>query len=203
MYMPQLITSGKVYSATPPLYGIKKGKKSLYFKDKIDYIKYTQLEFSKNNTITNLKGKPLSPTQITKLMLDNMYYTYEMNIIKNRYAIDPYLLECILINRDKSISQLKTILKKQFRFIDDIEKKKDTIVIRGLANLKRQNIFLGEKLLNDSKEVIKYIDSNLDHYFLLNGETVSLYGLMNEFENTKFGNITRFKGLNQPPVTVM
>jgi DNA gyrase/topoisomerase IV subunit B len=35
MYMPQLVQAGKVYSTEPPLYGVKKAKKTVYFKDKI------------------------------------------------------------------------------------------------------------------------------------------------------------------------
>lgn len=197
MYMPQLIQAGKVYSAEPPLYGVKKGKKTTYYKDKIEYIKYTQSEFSKNNKICNLKGKQLSNNQLLKLMVDNMYYTYEVGIIRDRYAIDPYLLECILINRNKTENELARLIKKNYRFVNDIKKSGDTIIIRGLVDSKYQNIFLNQKLLDDSKKIIDYLDSNLDHYFLLNGEVVSLYKLMTTFENTSFGNITRFKGLGE------
>ena len=62
---------------------------------------------------------------------------------------------------------------------------------------KSQTIFLNEKLLNDSAKIIEYLDSNLDYYFNLNGEVVSLYGLMSKFETTKYGNITRYKGLGE------
>ena len=106
MYMPQLVQDGRLYSTVPPLYGLKKKNKTVYFKDKIDYTKYIQSEFTKNNSVTTLKGKPLTNSQILKLMVDNMYYTYEMSIIQNRYAIDPYLLETLLINRNKSIKEL-------------------------------------------------------------------------------------------------
>lgn len=197
LYMPKLVSEGRVFSAVPPLYGVHKGKTTTYFKDKIEYIKYTQSVFSKTNTITDLKGKPLTANKITKLMIDNMYYTYEMSIIMNRYAIDPYLLEYILINRDKDVKELKSILKKNFRFLTDIEKKHDTIIIKGLVDSKYQNIFLNEKLIDDSKKIIEYIDSNLDHFFLLNGNPISLYGLMTTFENTSYGNITRYKGLGE------
>ena len=197
MYMPGLIQDGKVYSAVPPLYGVKKGKNVTYFRDKIEYTKYTQKEFSKNNTITTVNGKSLSNNQILKLMIDNLYYTYEIGIISNRYAIDPYLLETILINRNKTDKQLSTIIKKKFRFLNKMERHHDTLVIEGLVDGKYQNVFLNQKLLDDSKEIIKYIDSNLDIYFKLNGEEISLYGLMNSFENAGYGNITRYKGLGE------
>ena len=197
MYMPGLIQAGRVYSAVPPLYGIKKGKQMIYFRDKIEYTKYTQKEFMKNNTITDVKGKPLSNNQILKLMIDNMYYTYEMSVITNRYAIDPYLLEILLINRDKSDKQLFTILKKNFRFLNKVERRHGTLVIEGLINGKYQNLFANQKLLDDSKEIIKYLDGNLNHYFKLNNQEISLYGLMSTFESTSYGNITRYKGLGE------
>ena len=197
MYMPGLIQAGRVYSAVPPLYGVKQGKKVTYFRDKIEYTKYTQKEFCKNNTITDTKGKPLSNNQVLKLMIDNLYYTYEMSIISNRYAIDPYLLETILINRDKSDKQLSSVIKKKFRFLNKVEKHHDTLIIEGLVDGKYQNVFLNQKLLDDSKEIIKYIDGNLETYFKLNNEEISLYGLMCAFENSSYGNITRYKGLGE------
>ena len=197
MYMPGLIQDGRVYSAVPPLYGVKKGKQTIYFRDKIEYTKYTQKEFMKSNTILDLKGKPLTNNQVLKLMIDNMYYTYELGIIMNRYAIDPYLLETLLINREKTDKQLSTILKKKFRFLNKVERHHDTLIIEGLIDGKYQNVFLNQKLLDDSKEIIKYLDSNLNYYFKLNGEEISLYGLMSTFENTSYGNITRYKGLGE------
>ncbi len=195
--MPGLIQAGKVYSAVPPLYGVKKGKNVTYFRDKIEYTKYTQKEFCKNNSITDLKGKVLTNTQILKIMIDNLYYTYEMGIISNRYAIDPYLLETILINRNKTDKQLSTIVKKKFRFLNKMERRHDTLVMEGLVDGKYQNVFINQKLLDDSKEIINYIDSNLNMYYKLNGEEISLYGLMSAFENTGYGNITRYKGLGE------
>lgn len=197
MYMPGLIQAGRVYSAVPPLYGVKQGKKTTYFRDKIEYTKYTQKEFCKNNNITDIKNKPLTNSQVLKIMVDNLYYTYEMSIISNRYAIDPYLLETILMNRNKTDKQLMTIIKKKFRFLNKVERHHDTLIIEGLVDGKYQNVFINQKLLDDSKNIINYIDGDLNKYYKLNNEEISLYGLMTAFENTGYGNITRFKGLGE------
>ena len=38
LYMPDLIRNGRVYKAIPTLYGIKKGNKSIFLKDRMVYI---------------------------------------------------------------------------------------------------------------------------------------------------------------------
>ena len=61
LYMPQLIEAGKVYAALPPLYGIKLGKdKYIYLRDRMEYVKYIQKEFSKNHKVSKADNKPLS-----------------------------------------------------------------------------------------------------------------------------------------------
>ena len=47
MYMPELISAGKVYRAVPPLFGIKSGSSNKYFTTKLDFTKYVQTLFAK------------------------------------------------------------------------------------------------------------------------------------------------------------
>jgi DNA gyrase subunit B len=60
LYLPELITAGKVFSAVPPLYGLKIGKKQTYFIEKMDFVRYNQREFSKNNQISTLNNKSMT-----------------------------------------------------------------------------------------------------------------------------------------------
>ena len=196
MYMPELITSGKVFSAVPPLYGLKMGKKYRYFTEKMDFVRFTQKEFSKNNQIYTLNNKPMTVNEIVDLLFSNIDYVYEMEVISNRYSINPNLLELIMINKDKNANELKKILKSNFRFIN-LTMEKNTIVIKGLIESKYQTVFLSEKLLNDSKNIIDLIKKNMYMFYKINNEIRSLYDLMKLFESSTPPNITRFKGLGE------
>ena len=97
LYMPQLITEGRVFKAVPPLYGLPvKDGKTIYFTERIDYIKYVQKLFAKSNTVSYTDGKNITSTELTKLLYINADYTYELLRIANRYAVDPELLETLL-----------------------------------------------------------------------------------------------------------
>jgi len=196
LYLPELITAGKVFSAVPPLYGLKIGKKHKYFTEKMDFVRYNQREFSKNNQISTLNNKTISVNEIIDLLFSNIDYVYEVEVISNRYSINPNLLELIMINRNKTVNELKKILKSNFRFID-LTTEKNTVVIKGLIESKYQTVFLSGRLLSDSKNIIDHIDKNMYMFYRINGEVKSLYDLMKLFESSTPPNLTRFKGLGE------
>ena len=96
MYFPFLIEAGMVYRAVAPLYSIKEGKKKKYFTENVDFVKYIQKLFINDNDLKNIKNKPLSNNDITRLLLNNIEYVYFLEKISNTYAVDPYLLEMVL-----------------------------------------------------------------------------------------------------------
>ncbi len=197
LYTLPMILEGRVYSAVPPLYGIKTGKnKYEYFTERFDFVRYTQKQFSKNNDIRDLNGFQITTNDIITLLYTNIEYVYEMEVVSNRYSINPNLLEMILINRDKRISELKKILTSSFRFID-VYNEHGMTIIKGLVNSKYQTVFLNDKLLADSIHIIEHINKNMSMFYKVNGQIISIYDIMKLFESTIPANITRYKGLGE------
>lgn len=199
LYMPQMIEAGKVYAALPPLYGIKVGKKYVYLRDRMDYIKYIQKDFSKNNKVSTLDGKVLSPRELSKILYVNLDYDVTVRRIADNHAIDPVLLESILILTYNKVSftKLSSSIKKQFKFIESISKKNNTIVIEGLVNSKYQTVFVNDTLIQESKEILDYIEKNESLAYRVNGEVRSIYELMVLFNKSAPTSIQRYKGLGE------
>ena len=201
LYMPQMIEAGKVYAALPPLYGIKIGKnKYIYLRDRLDYIKYIQKDFSKRNKVTTVDGKAITSRELSKILYNNLDYDVEVRRVANNHAIDPLLLESVLVlvyNKVTTPTKMKTALKKQFKFIESVSKKGDTIIIEGIVNSKYQTVFLNDMLIQESKKIFEYIDRAEALVYRLNDQIVSLYELMVEFNKTAPSNIQRFKGLGE------
>ena len=197
-YLPFVIEQGKLYVANPPLYGIPLAKgKMKFFADNIEYIEYVQSTFCKENVITDLKGKTYTKKEITKILYNNMDYLKFMQQICNRYAIDPYLLEFILYNKNFDFKKFKSTIEKMFKFVT-VTNENGIIMIRGLVNSAYQTIFCGDRLFNDCAPLIDMINRSED-YYKINGKKCSLYELMLLFNSFEPKNITRYKGLGEMP----
>lgn len=96
MYMPELITAGKVYRAVPPLFGIKTKGGTKYFTTKLDFTKYVQNLFAKTYTLADTTGRRLTNAETTGLFFKNIEYKDCMDFVANTFAIDPDLLESVL-----------------------------------------------------------------------------------------------------------
>ena len=201
LYMPQLIEAGKVYAALPPLYGIKLGKdKYIYLRDRMEYVKYIQKEFSKNHKVSKADNKPLSTRELSSILYKNIDYEDEVNRVAKNHAIDPVLLEAIMIMvyNKATYAKLSKAIKKQFRFIQDISKDKNgTIIIEGLVGSKYQTVFVNDLLIQESKYILDYIDQNTSMVYKINEEAVSLYELMHMFNKSAPSSIQRYKGLGE------
>ena len=201
MYMPQLIEAGRVYAALPPLYGIKLGKdKYIYLRDRMDYIKYIQKDFSKNNKVYELKSKtPMRAAELSKLLYVNIDYVRELTRVADNHAINPLLLESVLTLKYNKVSdaKFKSSIMKQFKYIDKVEKKKGTIVIEGLVDSKYQTVFVNDTLMQESKRVLDIIAQNKMLAYKVNGEIMSIYELMKLFDKSAPASIQRYKGLGE------
>lgn len=201
MYMPQLIEAGRVYAALPPLYGIKLGKdKYIYLRDRMDYIKYIQKDFSKNNKVYELKSKtPMRPAELSKLLYVNIDYVRELTRVADNHAINPLLLESVLTLKYNKVSdaKFKSSIMKQFKYIDKVEKKKGTIVIEGLVDSKYQTVFVNDTLMQESKRVLDIIAQNKMLAYKVNGDVMSIYELMKLFDKSAPASIQRYKGLGE------
>ena len=196
MYCKPLVMAGRVFAALPPLYGIPELKGYRFFTDKLDFVKYIQKEFSKSYEIKTIKGTVLTQKEVTRVLYNNSDYTVELEKVANTYAIDPFLLETILVNRKLPFAKFKSTIKKNFRFISDCEQNGSTIVIKGVANEKYHEVFVNTHLYNECSEVIKYID-NSENEYILNNKVVSLYTVMSEFNRFMPPKLARFKGLGE------
>ena len=201
LYMPQLIEAGLVYATVPPLYGVQVGKnKYIYLKDRLEYVKYIQKEFSKNYTVESLETKKqLTAKELSKVLYINIDYKYEMDKIANRYAINPVLLESLLVlaQRNVSIKEMEKQIKKQFKFIDTVKKDHDTIIITGLVASKYQTVYLNKRLLDDCTHIYEILDKNEALAYRMNGQVLSLYELLNVFDKSAPSSIQRYKGLGE------
>ena len=194
-YCKPLVMAGRVYAALPPLYGIPEKKGYRFFTDKLDFIKFVQKEFSKAYTIKTIKNKELSPRDITSLLYNNADYVSDLEKVANTYAIDPFLLEDILVNRKLPFAKFKTAIQKKYRFLE-VENNGQMIILTGVANEKYHKVFVGTHLYNECKDIVQYLDRS-DHQYILNGQLVSLYTLMHEFNKFMPSKLDRFKGLGE------
>lgn len=200
MYFPQMIEAGMIYKAIPPLYSIKKGKKTKYFTQQIDIVRYVQKLFLQNYDMKTLKKKPLTNKEITVFFMRNTDYLYHINRIAGTYAIEPYLLEMVLnhyvLNQHKiSLKKLDKEVNKMYRFMH-AEKIDGTIMIKGTIT-KSNLIIFNDKFLSDCKDLLDIIESNDSLHYLINGNPQSLYQIMNLYDNATPSNVQRYKGLGE------
>lgn len=96
MYMPELISAGKVYRAVPPLFGIKERNSTKYFTTKLDFTKYVQNLFGRTYTLADINGRRLTSSETTSIFFKNIDYKDKMDFVSTTFAIDPDLLEAVL-----------------------------------------------------------------------------------------------------------
>ena len=196
MYMPQLIEEGRVYSAVPPLYGVRKKKGMEYFTNRLDYVMYIQKIFTKNNTVATLRGNVLTQKEVTDLLYRNTDYIYDIETLSNRYAINPCLLELVVMNLDKDENTIREIVMSNYRFMK-VYNKNNIIVIEGLIDSKYQTLFLNEQFKSDIAIIQQYVNNNANMYYNINNERKSLYEIMKLYEASSPSNINRYKGLGE------
>lgn len=201
---PGLVDAGKVYKAVPPLYGIPMGKNRMkYFAERVDFVRYMQKEYYKNNSVTDLNGKPIDSATFTRILIENSDYIYDFSTIAERYKINPILLEIVISSyiKKEKFETLRKRITSEFRFMENenITKIGNTIRIKGLINGRIETIFYNDRFIEDCKPLIDPIKKamNENHMrFIVNGKKVGLYDLVSTAMNT-IGSVNRFKGLGE------
>lgn len=204
LYMPQLIEAGKLYAAMPPLYGVYLGKdkngvkKYDYLRDRMEYVKYIQKKFSKNNVVKTAKGTAVSQKDLSRLLYNNMYYNKEVNKVADNHALNPLFLEAILTLIVNKVPENKwmNMLKKQFKYIFSVKKQNNTVVIEALIE-NYQTAFVNDTLIHESSEIIKMMKKNDALIYNVNGVMMSIYELMDLFDKSAPQYIQRYKGLGE------
>lgn len=195
-FCPELITSGRLYRAIPPLYYLKKGKKKEYFTDRRQLVDYIQKSFSKDNEISTMGGKVLSKKEVEDLLYINIDYIYELEKISNRYRILPKILEIFLTYRKEPYEKICKYITKEYRFM------KHSIinglnVCDGVANQKSTTLIMNDRLLHESEAIIKIINNNLYTEYLLNGQKATILDIMTKYKNYEPKDLYRLKGLGE------
>lgn len=200
MYYPQLIEAGMVYKAIPPLYAIGPSDKRKYFTEQIDIVRYIQKIFLQTYQMASLKKEKLQNKDVTVFFMKNADYIYHLERLSNTYAVNPYLMEMVLIhyveNGNKvNISKLQKEIKSVFRFMD-VSKDKNTIIIKGTIE-KSNLIIMNDKFMNDCFHVLDIMSSNISLKYLINGEIKTIYQIMQLYAKSTPKNIQRYKGLGE------
>lgn len=200
-YLPFVLEQGKLYVATPPLYGIPIGKNKMKFlTDKVDYVDYIQSLFCKNNTIGySNTGRGMTRLEVEQLLYNNIDYLKILTHISNIFAIEPNFLEFLVYNRDLPFDKFKVLIQKAQRYVK-VTNENGTVMIRGLVGTTYQTIFFNQQLLNECRPIIELIERD-QPYYLLNGNKVTIGQIMQAFASyePKEGEITRYKGLGEMP----
>lgn len=160
MYMPELISAGKVYRAVPPLFGIKSGSSNKYFTTKLDFTKYVQTLFAKTYTLADMSNRKLTNNETTSLFFKNMDYKDQMEFIASTFAVDPDMLESVLyhiskfieIGRPDAVASMAAKVKAV-----EINKKKATKKVTPKATSKKTS---NKKETTKKKEVIEEDEFN-------------------------------------------
>lgn len=194
-YLPFAVEQGKLYAATPPLFGLNLGNNKMkFFAGNLDIIEYLQNLFCKSNTIANIKTKkPLSKQDILKFLYNNIDYDVYVKHVSSIFAIDPQFLEFLLYNRNLKYSDFKKTVEKAYKYTT-VSQQNGTIMIHGLVGSLYQTVFFNDMLINNCKNIIDMMDSNNDKYYLFNGEPASIYTIINSFKDTWPTGLTRYKG---------
>lgn len=198
MYMPQIITAGKLYRAVPPLYSIPKGKNSdTFFTQNIDFVNYMQKEFMKNNVITYRDGTPVPSKELLYFFSLNQDYVWYLEQTANNCAVDPDIMEVALFNyhNQTSMAALRKDIKSKYRFMD-VVKMNDTTVIKGTTT-EINMLFMNDNLIKMSSTIRDIIGRNKEFYYNFNGKICSIYQIMKAFESAQPNKLQRYKGLGE------
>lgn len=127
--MPDLIVSGHVYIAQPPLFKVKRGKKEEYIKNERSMVRYLMKQATNDVTITSaLSSTPLEAKELAK----SLEYLVEFNRynekLNRKFGDDSVLLECVLtvlcgtdgILRGEGVT-FKSVFQNNDRLFDKVE----------------------------------------------------------------------------------
>ena len=197
LYMPQIIQAGKLYKAVPPLYSIPVGKKEEYFTANIDFVRYIQKLFVKNNDFKHMNKTPVTSKEATVFFMRNEDYIYHLERTANTFGVNPHLLEFALFEyyNKTSNSVIKKKLVKEYRFMT-YEKKYNVYAYTGIIG-EANDLPMSENLIKQCKPILDMIEKNNELYYLVNGKVASIYTIMKLFEKLQPSHLQRYKGLGE------
>ena len=203
VYMRPLLDNNMVYSGTPPLYGLrlnnksKKGPQYRYFRDDEEVIDFVRKEFMKTYTIYDMNGKAYTPKQTLDILVRNKGYVDAVDRVSKMYAIDPFLVEDIVMNIGQPFAKFKKLLNSKYPFAEVSQNKEfNAIVINGVVNRLVHFVIINDLLLSQCGEIKNYLSMS-PYMYRMNDTPVTLYTLISEFNKFMPPALSRFKGLGE------
>ena len=184
----------KIFTANPPLYGYSEGKTMKFFANTLEYVEFVQERFCAKHILADaITGKKLSRSEITNLLYINQDYIELINHVSS--TINPYLVELLLINKDLPYNKLKKLVESKYKFLT-VSKANNEITVVGLLELVHQRVFFNDRMISMCSQALAAINRNAKKYYLLDGELMSIYGIMSRFDELA-PVVTRYKGLGE------
>ena len=197
LYCRPLVEAGRVYIGLSPLYIVDKGKRTVkYFIDKMEFIRYVRDQFCKSTTILHEKNKKqFTKDEIQKLIYSNDNYDALLNTIASNFSVDPILLEDIVILRNKPFNDIKKCIQGKYKDMR-VRKENNLVVMEGIIRDLYQIVVLNPQFVEAFSPLIPFIDRSEKRY-IMNGNKVGLYEIINSFRESEPKNIERAKGLGE------
>lgn len=195
IYLRPLIETGRVYAALSPLYHKDKGtSKWSFYTDKEEFIKYVRDIFYKEHSLFHAAKKtPFTKTELTTLIINNNKYDEWLQSIADNYAIYPVLLEDLMILRKKSFKDIKKNLEAKYPYLH-VNQKNGYPVLEGIVNDVACEFVFNENLVNACSLILPYID-NSEKRYIVNGQKIGLFELLQLYRKSEPRNLERAKGL--------
>ena len=197
LYCRPLVEAGRVYIGLSPLYIVDKGKRTVkYFIDKMEFIRYVRDQFCKSTTILHEKNKKqFTKDEIQKLIYSNDNYDALLNTIASNFSVDPILLEDIVILRNKPFNDIKKCIQGKYKDMR-VRKENNLVIMEGIIRDLYQIVVLNSQFVEAFSPLIPFIDRSEKRY-IMNGNKVGLYEIINSFRESEPKNIERAKGLGE------
>lgn len=159
-HMPQIVEGGYLYKAIAPLYRLK-DKKGTFILNKQGYIKVHEKNIRDNLTIIDPTAhKVYDDEQLQDILMKNRDYLETLTRLSNHLAIDPIVLEFVIMNYGNSNINKK--LKKAF---PELSVDSDNI-LTGIHGGKFQLLVMDERFKFKIEDLQVYTDKiNKGHMY--------------------------------------
>lgn len=200
---PEYFLQGKIYKAILPLYKIKVGNKTAYLKDRKAYAEYMMKHISKTCEVFYIDGKKMNANEIKTLLKNNIEYLRILNRCSKRYAIEPTIVEKLILLEDEfhnNLPKFKKSISKQFPYMKLKEVKDGNFILSGEYKNDYHKVLINNRIymsFSDVKnEMMMNIQESKTCEFIYDNQIVTIGELLNIFEKYK-PNMMRFKGLGE------
>ena len=178
-HMPDLVSSGYVYIAQPPLYKIKRGKMELYLKDDVELESFFINDITENAVLEQSSGSAVKGSDLKNIFNNIIGYDKLLNLISGKNVGFYFLLEQATISNffnldnfenERKSSQTIDYLLKRLNHQEDVWSallEKNAIVFSKKENKVTESFKIKFSDFNDFNYVnLKKYSEIMQEYFL-------------------------------------